>query len=97
MFKSKKEILEDEFVQNDTIALQQKLEENEVILLQNKVTDVNIKTVLCHVLQDALSLLLNLKSDEKLLISFDDLDLMLMLKTTIIPSFIVMLIGLQVI
>ena len=72
---SQKEILEDEFVQNDTTALQQKLEENEVILLQNKVTDVNIKTVLCHQLQDALSLpIINLKSDEKLLISFDDLD-----------------------
>ena len=72
---SQKEILEDEFVQNDTTAVQQKLEENEVILLQNKVTDVNIKTVLCHQLQDALSLpIINLKSDEKLLISFDDLD-----------------------
>ena len=72
---SQKAILNDEFIQNETAVVQPKIEEKEVIVLQNKVSDVNIKTVLCHQLQDALSLpIINLNSDEKLLISFDDLN-----------------------
>lgn len=72
---SQKEILDDKFVQNDTTGVQQKLEEKEVILLQKKVSDANIKTVLCHKFEEVLSLpIINLNSDDKLLISFDDLD-----------------------
>ena len=44
---SQKEILDDEFIQNETAVVQPKIEEKEVIVLQNKVSDVNIKTVLC--------------------------------------------------
>jgi hypothetical protein len=56
-----------------TEKIQPKIEE--IITYKNQTLNPNIKTVLCHKKEDELSLaIINLASDDKLLISFDDLD-----------------------
>ena len=56
-----------------TEKIQPKIEE--IITYKNQTLNPNIKTVLCHKKEDELSLaIINLSSDDKLLISFDDLD-----------------------
>ena len=72
---SQQEITIEEFIQNDTVSVMIELEENEVTILEDKTNSRDIKTVRCHKLENELSLpIINLNSDEKLLISFDDLD-----------------------
>ena len=53
----------------------EKIENKEVINYKNKVFDANIKTVLCHKKDEEQSLaIMNLDTEDKLLISFDDLN-----------------------
>ena len=69
------EITDEEINDNDTTIVDTKSEEKEVAILKNQVSRANIRTVLCHKLEEELSLpIINLNSDEKLLVSFDDLD-----------------------
>jgi hypothetical protein len=73
---STKEIYEDNYTANDTTfieEIQSKVEK--IIIYKNKIISPNIKTVLCHKKEEELSLaIINLDSDDKLLISFDELD-----------------------
>mgnify|MGYP001242026592 CR=1 FL=1 len=61
---------------NKTInATKDQIENKEVINYKNKVFDTNIKTVLCHKKDEEQSLaIMNLDTQDKLLISFDDLN-----------------------
>ena len=73
---STKKVYKDNFSAIDstlTEEIQPKIEE--IITYKNQTLTTNIKTVLCHKKEDELSLaIINLSSDDKLLISFDDLD-----------------------
>jgi len=73
---SPKEIYEDDYSQIDTIfneEITQKIEE--IVIYTNCTFNPKIKTILCHKTEEELSLpIINLDSDETLLVSFDDLD-----------------------
>jgi len=73
---SPKEIYEDDYSQIDTIfneEITQKIEK--IVIYTNSTFNPKIKTILCHKTEEELSLpIINLDSDETLLVSFDDLD-----------------------
>ncbi len=73
---STKKVYKDDYSSVDSVLIekiQPKIEE--IITYKNQTLNPNIKTVLCHKKEDELSLaIINLASDDKLLISFDDLD-----------------------
>ena len=73
---STKKVYKDNYSSVDSVLIekiQPKIEE--IITYKNQTLNPNIKTVLCHKKEDELSLaIINLSSDDKLLISFDDLD-----------------------
>ena len=73
---STKETYDDHYIVNDTILLE---DINSIIEKKKKLKDQiinrNIKTVICHKKEEEQSLaIINLESEDKLLISFDDLD-----------------------
>ena len=71
---SKKEISNTKIIQNDSILTKEEHLGKEVIY-KNNTFSKQIKTVLCHKEKEELSLpIINLNSDEHLLLSFDDLD-----------------------
>lgn len=60
---------------NSTLNKQDQKYEEKKVPYKNQTINQNVKTVLCHKKGESLSLaIINLKSDQKLLISFDDLD-----------------------
>jgi len=73
---STKQIHEDSYTEIDTTFTEKKQPKIEqLITYRNQIITPNIKTVLCHKKEEELSLaIINLNSDNKLLISFDDLD-----------------------
>ena len=73
---SKKEIYIVKNSETDSISSKLEQEKNDpIIVLKNQIFSQNIKTVLCYKQEQQLSLpIINLESDEKLLISFDDLN-----------------------
>jgi hypothetical protein len=71
---STKEIYEDNYTAAAFTEKEQPKSE-QIITYKNQITNPNIKTVLCHKKEEELSLaIINLGSNDKLLISFDDLD-----------------------
>jgi len=72
---SSKEIFEENYMALDSIFVEDIQHEIEqVITYKNQIINRNIKTVLCHKKEEELSLaIINLESNDKLLISFDDL------------------------
>ena len=73
---STKEIYEEDYATNDSLfTTETPIEIPEIITYKNATFNSNIKTVLCHKKEEELSLpILNLKADDQLLVSFDDLD-----------------------
>ena len=73
---STKEISNTEIVQNDSTFIEETvLNYEEDVTYKNNTFNRQIKTVLCHKKEEELSLpIINLNSDEHLLVSFDDLD-----------------------
>jgi len=73
---STKEAYEDDYTATDSISNKEiHLKNEQNITYKNQIINPNIKTVLCHKKDEKLSLpIINLFSDDKLLISFDDLD-----------------------
>ena len=73
---STKEIANTEIVQSDSTFIEETvLNYEEDITYKNNTFNKQIKTVLCHKKEEELSLpIINLNSDERLLVSFDDLD-----------------------
>jgi hypothetical protein len=73
---STKEIYEEDYSSNDSLFTTEiPIEIPEIITYKNATFNSKIKTVLCHKKEEELSLpILNLKADEQLLVSFDDLD-----------------------
>lgn len=73
---TKREIKKDKHTQINTFFNKQITEKtNENITYTNKTFNPNIKTILCYKTEEELSLpIINLNSEEKLLVSFDDLD-----------------------
>ena len=72
---SKKKLSTENYIKEE-VSIQNKIKvKKEIIIYKNEVKRSNIKTVLCHKKENTHSLpIINLDSDEKLLISFDDLD-----------------------
>jgi hypothetical protein len=73
---STKEIYEEDYATNDSLFTTEiPIEIPEIITYKNATFNSKIKTVLCHKKEEELSLpILNLKADDQLLVSFDDLD-----------------------
>lgn len=70
---SKKEISKKNINTENTLN-QQEVKNKESLIYYNKSLKTNIKTILCHKIEDELSLpIINLNSNEKILVSFDDL------------------------
>ena len=73
---STKEVYKDNYTEiNSTFTEEIQPDIQQKITYKNQILNPNIKTVLCHKKEEELSLaIINLASDDKLLISFDDLD-----------------------
>ncbi|MEC8853476.1 MAG: DUF5103 domain-containing protein, partial [Bacteroidota bacterium] len=72
---SQKEIISEDTVKNDSTFIQEVIEIEPALIYKNQSFNKQIKTVLCHKIEEELSLpIINLNSEDKLLVSFDDLD-----------------------
>ena len=72
---SQKEIIGEDAVKNDSTFIQEVIEIEPALIYKNQSFNKQIKTVLCHKIEEELSLpIINLNSEDKLLVSFDDLD-----------------------
>ena len=72
---SQKEIISEDAVKNDSTFIQEVIEIEPALIYKNQSFNKQIKTVLCHKIEEELSLpIINLNSEAKLLVSFDDLD-----------------------
>ena len=72
---SQKEIISEDAVKNDSAFIQEVIEIEPALIYKNQSFNKQIKTVLCHKIEEELSLpIINLNSEAKLLVSFDDLD-----------------------
>ena len=72
---SKKEMISEDTIKDESTFIQGVIESKPALIYKNQSFNKQIKTVLCHKIEEELSLqIINLNSDDKLLVSFDDLD-----------------------
>ena len=72
---SKKEMISEDTIKDESTFIQGVIESKPALIYKNQSFNKQIKTILCHKIEEELSLqILNLNSDDKLLVSFDDLD-----------------------